>query len=71
MIKKVNVAQTKKIKKKITNNNQDKFITTQTFNKLTAENVASRLKEEKLATKDDIAYFFKKVNFDNKLKKFK
>ena len=34
-----------------------KYINTQTFNKLTAEDFAARLSHAKLATKNDIAYF--------------
>ena len=34
-----------------------KYITTQKFNKLTAEDFAARLSQAKLATKNDIAYF--------------
>ena len=37
--------------------------------KLTAGNFAERLKQAKLTTKDDIADFIKKTNFDDKLKK--
>ena len=43
--------------------NHDKFITTQEFNKLTAENVAARLKQTKLASKDDVTNFVKKYIF--------
>ena len=49
-----------KIEKKTLNHNLDKYITTQEFNKLTKENFAARLKEAKLATKDDIGDFVKK-----------
>ena len=34
-----------------------KYITTQEFNKLTAENFAEKLEQGKLASKDDIANF--------------
>ena len=37
--------------------------------KLMRENFAAKLKQAKLATKDDIADFAKKTNFDEKLKK--
>ena len=47
--------------------NHDKCVTTQEFNKLTAENVAARLKQTKLASKDDIADFVKNTYFDEKL----
>ena len=51
-------------------NDQDltKYITTQEFNKLTLENFASRLAQADLASKNDIAYFVKMTDFDNKLK---
>ena len=49
-----------KIEKKTLNHNLDKYITTQEFNKLTKESFAARLKEAKLATKDDIGDFVKK-----------
>ena len=44
------------------------YITTQEFNKLTAENFIARLGKSNLANKNDIANFVKKTNFDNKLK---
>ena len=47
-----------KLKKKITDHNHDKYITTPEFNKLTTENFAARLAQANLATKTD---------FDNKL----
>ena len=45
-----------------------KYITTQTFNKLTSKHFTARLKLANLARKSDIANFVKKTNFDNKLK---
>ena len=45
-----------------------KYITTPEFNKLTAENIAARLKQANLATKGDISDFVKKADFDDKLK---
>ena len=45
------------------------YITTQKFNNLAAENFTARLKQSNLANKGDIAYFFKKIDFDDKLKK--
>ena len=42
--------------------NQDKYITTPEFNKLTAANFTARLKQANLVTK---------TNFDNKLTSFK
>ena len=47
------------IEKKITDHSLDKYITTPEFNKLTAENFASRLGQVNLVTKTD---------FDDKLK---
>ena len=46
------------IEKKITDHNDDKYITTPEFNKLTVENFAARLAQVNLVTKTD---------FDNKL----
>ena len=45
-----------------------KYIATQDVNKLTAENITTRLKQVNLATKADINGFIEKTNFDNKLK---
>ena len=47
----------------------DKYITTQEFNKLTLENTTGRLAQANLASKNDIANFIKKTDFDDKLKK--
>ena len=44
------------------------MITTPEFNKLTAENVAARLAQANLASKNNIANFIKKTDLDNKLK---
>ena len=46
-----------------------KYIITQEFNKLTADNFALRLSNANLATKTDIAYFVKETDFNDKLKK--
>ena len=46
-----------------------KYITTPEFNKIAAVNFAARLAEAKLATKNDIANFVEKTDFDDKLKK--
>ena len=43
-------------------------ITTQEFNKLTSENFTARLKEANLVSKNDIANFVQKTDFDEKLK---
>ena len=56
---------------KITNNH-DKYITTQEFNKLTSDNVATRLKQVKLASKNDIFDItVKKTDFYEKLNNLK
>ena len=46
----------------------DRYITTQEFNRLTLENFTTRLKQENLANKNNIANFVKRINFDEKLK---
>ena len=43
-------------------------ITTLEFNKLTAENFTARFAQANLASKNNIANFVKRANFDNKLK---
>ena len=45
-----------------------KYINTQEFNKLIAENLIARLGKSNLANKNVIANFVKKTNFDNNLK---
>ena len=42
-------------------------MTIQEFNKLASENFTERLKQANLASKNDIANFVKKTDFDNKL----
>ena len=54
-----------KIETKIANHDHDKYINTQEFS------FAVRLKEAKLATKDDFDDFVKKINFDKKLQRNK
>ena len=44
-----------------------KYITTQVFNKLTAENLTARVNQANLATKSDIDDFVENTDFDNKL----
>ena len=44
----------------------DKYITTEEFNELTAENFAVRLKQADLVNKQDIADFVKKTDLDKK-----
>ena len=46
----------------------DKYITTQEFDKLIADNFGARLEEANLATKNDIADFVKETDFDKNLK---
>ena len=54
------------IVKKIPGNS--KYITTQEFNKLTADNFDARLVKSKLGTKNDIANFVEKTDLGDKLK---
>ena len=56
------------VEKKTLDHDHGKFITMQEFNKLTADNFATRLAQVKLTTKADIADFVKETDFDNKLK---
>ena len=44
-----------KSKKNLDHDHGNKYITTQEINRLTAENLAARLKQENLARKDDTA----------------
>ena len=46
----------------------DKYITTQEFNKLTAENFTARLKQANVASKTEIAKIVKETDLDNKFK---
>ena len=61
-------AKISEIKNKINDHDHGKYITTPEFNKLTAQNFTTGLKQEHLASKGDIANFAKKTDFDNKLK---
>ena len=54
-----------KLKRKITDHNHDKYITTPEFNKLTSENFAVRLKQANSASKRDIANFINETDFDD------
>ena len=56
-----------KLRIKITDCDDGKYITSPEFDKLTAENFTARLREPNLASKSYIANFVKK-DFDNKLK---
>ena len=55
------------IEKKITDHDHDKYITSPEFNKLTAEYFAAILKRANLVSKNEIAKFVNKTDFDNKL----
>ena len=64
LVKKTNYnTKNNEIEKKITDHNHDKYITTQEFNKLTAEIFDLRLKRANLASKSDIVNFAKKDRF--------
>ena len=56
------------IKKKITDHNHDKYITSPEFNKIMAETFHLRLKRAHLASKSNIADFVNKTDFDNQVK---
>ena len=56
-----------KLKKKTTNHDHDKHITTQEFNKLTSKNFTARLKQANLANKNGIASLVKKTSNKNEL----
>ena len=57
------------IEKKITDHNNDKYITTPEFSKLTSEKFTTRLKQAN-SSKSDIPNFVNKTDFDNKLSNF-
>ena len=60
------------IENKANDHDHAKYITTQEFNKLSADNFIARLKQEDLASKNYIANSLKKTNFNNnKLLSFK
>ena len=59
------------IEKKIADHgHSNNCITAPEFNKLTAENFSTRLKEKNLASKSDIANLVNQAEFDNKLLNF-
>ena len=73
LLKKLSITQKlpelkKKKKKRMLDNGCGKYITTQEFNKLLANNFEARLVQEHLTTKADITDFVKEADFDNKLK---
>ena len=53
------------LKLKILDHDHSKYITTQDFNKLTAENFTARLKQANIVAKVDIADFIEKADFDD------
>ena len=59
-----------KLNRKLLTLNHDKYFTTPEFNKLTLANFSARLKQEKLASKSDIANLINKIDFDDKLSGF-
>ena len=56
------------IENETNDHNHTKYITAPEFYKSTTGNFASKLARENLASKNDIANFVKKTDFDNKLK---
>ena len=56
------------IEKKITDHDYDKYVTTREFTKSTSDNFTARLAQENLASKNNIADFVKKADFDDKVK---
>ena len=54
----------------INDHDRAKYITTQQFNKLTADDFAGRLKKANLASKNDIPNFVNKTDFGNRLLSF-
>ena len=58
-----------KIEKKNTDDDFGTYSSTREFNKVTAETFAARLAQANSASKTYIAYFVKKTNFDEKLKR--
>ena len=57
-----------KLKKKITDHNHDKYITTPEFNMFMTEMFDLRLKQAKSASQSDIPNFAGTTDFDNQLK---
>ena len=55
------------MKKKITDDDHDKYITTQEFSKLMSETFAARLSQANLASKNNIAALVKMTDFHDKL----
>ena len=63
-------AKISEIENKKNDHDHAKYITTQVFNKLTADTFTARLKQTNLASKNDIANLVKKIDFNNKLLSF-
>ena len=57
-----------KLKKNTDHDHSNRYITTNKFNKLTARNIAARLKLANLAFNTDIYDFVERTDFDDKLK---
>ena len=55
------------IENKMNDHDDAKYVPTQEFNKLTADNFTARLIQANLASKNDIANFVNKTDFDSKL----
>ena len=62
---------TNEIEKRISNYDHDKYITSQEFNKSTAENFSPKLAQANLASKNDIANFDELKTFNKKLLQIK
>ena len=60
----------KKQKKNTDHDHSNKHITTQEFDKLTAQIFTARLTQANLASKSDIAALVKKTDFEDKLKNY-
>ena len=56
------------IEKKILDHDHGEYITTQEFHKLMTDSFVARLKQANVASKNDIAHFVQKTNFNEKLK---
>ena len=62
---------TNEIEKRISNYDHDKYITSQEFNKSTAENFSPKLAQANLASKNDIANFDELKTLNKKLLQIK
>ena len=59
------------IENEINDHNHTKYMPTQKCNRLTSKKFTARLAEANLASKNDLAYFEKKTDFDNNLLQIK